>query len=135
MQKKSHFVYLTEHFFLWVPADPFCAVKLLTIKGFIISWYGKTRVTSCELKISKSRVEIQKQEFKSKRSNSRVTSSKSQVTSSNPRVMTLIPRITSSNLQVTSTTPWVLSSNPRVTNFTPNCWISDQIYSKRVFPV
>ena len=40
--KKSHFVYLIEHFFLWVPKDPFHAVKLqkyfmhISVKGW--SW-------------------------------------------------------------------------------------------------
>ena len=56
-------------------------------------WYGKTRVTSYELKALKHNLK-----FKS--------------ASSNPRVMSSNPRVTSSN-------PWVRSSNLRVTSSNP----------------
>ena len=61
-------------------------------------WYGKTRVTSCELKALKHQLK-----FKSTSPNRRVTSSNPWVTSSNPWV-------TSSNLRVTSSNPRIIKS-------------------------
>ena len=61
-------------------------------------WYGKTWVTSCELKALKHQ-----SKFKSTSPNPRVTSSNPWVTSSNPWV-------TSSNLRVTSSNPRIIKS-------------------------
>ena len=65
---------------------------------FLKMWYGKTQITSYELKVQKHKLK-----FKS--------------SSSNPRVKVSNLRVTSSNLLVRSWNPWVASSKPRVTSW------------------
>ena len=68
-------------------------------------WYGKTRVTSYELKALKHELKS-----KSASSNPRVTSSNPWVTSSNPWLTSSNPWVTSSNLRVTSSNPRIIKS-------------------------
>ena len=95
-------------------------------------WYGKTRVTSYELKALKHNLK-----FKSASSNPRVMSSNPRVTSSNPWVR-------SSNLRVTSSGPRIIksmktqvnslkiSSFPKIINPKLFGWVSKhQLWKKR----
>ena len=72
---------------------------------FLKMWYGKTRVTSYELKALKHDLKL-----KSASSNPRVTSSNSRVTRSNPWVTSSNPWVTSSNLRVTGWNPRIIKS-------------------------
>ena len=65
---------------------------------FLKMWYGKTRVTSYELKALKHELKLKN------------ASSNPRVTSSNPRVTRSNPWVTSSNLPVTGSNPRIIKS-------------------------
>ena len=85
-------------------------------------WYGKTQVTSHELRVQIHELRVQIHEFKFMTYELKSTSSNSRVTSSTLRV-------TSSNPQVTSSNPRVTSSNPRVQE-SFNLWKLHRVFSK-----
>ena len=79
-------------------------------------WYGKPRVTNCELRVTSFKAYKHELNLKSASSNPRVTSSNPWVTSSNPQVTSSSSLVASPNPWVTSSNLWVTSLNPRVTS-------------------
>ena len=78
-------------------------------------WYGKTQVTSHELRVQIHELRVQIHEFKFMTYEFKSTSSNS--------------RVTSSTLRVTSSNPQVTSSNPRVQE-SFNLWKLHRVFSK-----